>query len=739
MPKPIGGAKHYVPGLDGLRTIAVALVIAYHLHVPHAGGGLLGVGIFFTLSGFLITSILLSGAQQRGWELRSFWVRRARRLLPAVVLLLIVTMVATVIRRPGETGTWGVEALAALFYVANWHTILAGDSYFARFNTGPFDHLWSLSVEEQFYLVWPLLLVALWLLTRRRTRIMAVIAALLAAASFVELSMLAKSGFDTTRAYEGTDTRMGGLLVGAALALWLHGRRDRLPDHRRAIDIGGVLGLVVIGVLVSQTTEYDLSTYRFGLLALSVATGAVLLAISTPGSVLGRILGLRPLTWLGERSYGIYLWHLPILVFMPTNGALAGGLAHGAAVVILTVLISALSWRYVEDPIRALGLRAALRRRGTSVVEQILPPEPAIDTNAPAAPLPGQIPGAIRLPLYPRPGVAMDRNNTRPVPAPAPVIAQPVITTPADINRARVLSRRLNVRVGGAMVGALAVAVMVVPQALPLNLMAASDAAAAPAIPTPRPSRAATSPGSTPTGGATSSGSGSASPSAIPSVAIGGPGALQSSCTHVVHVGDSTSEGLLGNSYIPNPAQQYPQQLRDVGVTSYTPEISGGRSIVETLNGQANAATVVRQQIAAGYHGCWVFALGTNDTADQAAGGNVPLAQRISRLMQLVGSDDVLWVNVRVHNPSNPAYSESNMQKWNKALLDACKRYPTMRVANWADQVQDKWFISDGIHFTTPGYIARAHDIAQALAVAFPKGGHSPSQCLVQGAPTPTP
>ncbi|TWE13352.1 acyltransferase family protein [Rudaeicoccus suwonensis] len=736
MPKPIGGVKHYVPGLDGLRTIAVALVIAYHLHVPHAGGGLLGVGIFFTLSGFLITSILLSGAQQRGWDLRSFWVRRARRLLPAVVLLLIVTMVATVIRRPGETGTWGVDAIAALFYVANWHTILAGDSYFARFNTGPFDHLWSLSVEEQFYLVWPLLLIALWFVTRRHTRVMAVITALLAAASFVELSMLAKSGFDTTRAYEGTDTRVGGLLVGAALALWLHGRRERLPEHRRAIDVAGVLGLVVIGVLVSETTEYDLSTYRFGLLALSVATGAVLLAISTPGSILGRVLALRPLTWIGERSYGIYLWHLPILVFMPTNGVLANGLAHGAAVVILTVLISALSWRYVEDPIRTLGLRAALRRRGTTAVEPILPPEAVIDADATAVPLPGQIPGAVRLPVRPHLAAVTEADETAPLPVAtpvaAPVSAAPVAATPVDVARARVLSRRLNVRAGSAMVGALAVAVMVVPQALPLNLMAASDAAAAPASPTP------TSPGSVPTGSAKPSGGGSPSSSATPSVAIGGPGVLQSSCTHVVHVGDSTSDGLLGNSYIPNPAQQYPQQLRDVGVTSYTPEISGGRSIVETLDGHPNAATVVQQQIAAGYHGCWVFALGTNDTADQAVGGNVSLPQRISRLMQLVGSDDVLWVNVRVHNPSNPAYSEANMQKWNNALLDACKKYPTMRVANWADQVQNKWFISDGIHFTTPGYIARAHDIAQALAVAFPKGGHSPSQCLVQGAPTPT-
>jgi len=167
-----------------------------------------------------------------------------------------------------------------------------------------------------------------------------------------------------------------------------------------------------------------------------------------------------------------------------------------------------------------------------------------------------------------------------------------------------------------------------------------------------------------------------------------------------------------------------------VGVTTFIPEISGARSIVETYENYPNAYTVAQQQIQQGYQGCWVLALGTNDTADVAVGSQVGLATRIKRMMSLIGNQPVMWVNVRSLLAAGP-YSENNMLAWDNALLQACASYPNMRVYDWAAAVKDSWYISDGIHFTSAGYAARARMIANALAAAFPAQGHS-AACLVR-------
>jgi lysophospholipase L1-like esterase len=207
--------------------------------------------------------------------------------------------------------------------------------------------------------------------------------------------------------------------------------------------------------------------------------------------------------------------------------------------------------------------------------------------------------------------------------------------------------------------------------------------------------------------------------------------ALRTRCRSVVHFGDSTSEGLTSSDYLPDPGQRIPAQYARVGVKNSLMEIRGATSIVETLPGGVDADKIGRGLVAGGYHGCWVIALGTNDTADVFVGSNVTLAERIRRMMSLAGGEPVLWVDVKSLVSGGP-YSESDMEKFNQALEQACPRYPNMRVYDWASAVKDKWFIPDGIHYYSPGYAARAHLIANALAEAFPADGPSATPCLVK-------
>jgi hypothetical protein len=197
----------------------------------------------------------------------------------------------------------------------------------------------------------------------------------------------------------------------------------------------------------------------------------------------------------------------------------------------------------------------------------------------------------------------------------------------------------------------------------------------------------------------------------------------------VIHVGDSTSEGLTSPDYLPDPRQRIEAQYDRVGATTQHYEISGARSIVETYEGEPNAYEVAQTWKQDGYHGCWVLALGTNDTADVYAGSNINRPARIKQMMALIGNQPVMWITVKSLLTTGP-YSEQNMQLWDDALLQACHRYPNMRVFDWAAVVKDSWFIDDGIHFNTPGYAARSRLIATALAHAFPATGHSPG-CVV--------
>jgi lysophospholipase L1-like esterase len=196
----------------------------------------------------------------------------------------------------------------------------------------------------------------------------------------------------------------------------------------------------------------------------------------------------------------------------------------------------------------------------------------------------------------------------------------------------------------------------------------------------------------------------------------------------VVHIGDSTSEGMISPAYLPRPAERLPAQYARVGATGVRLEISGARSVVETLPHQLNAYQVARRLVRQGFRGCWVLALGTNDTANVAVGSPAGRLSRIERMMSVIGHQPVLWITVRSLLTSGP-YAEANMQLWNGALRQACARYPGMRIFDWAAVAQPGWFIADGIHYTPAGYAARARLIAGALARAFPRRGSAPG-CL---------
>ncbi len=642
--EPVDGRAQYLPGLDGIRAIAVGAVVAYHLHVPFFDGDLLGVSVFFTLSGYLITSLLVQGFERRGRiDLKAFWIRRARRLLPALLLMLPVVAVTAAISRPDKLAATARQVLYALLYIANWTTIARGDDYFQRFTgPGPLDHLWSLAIEEQFYIVWPLLVFALLWVGRRFLRgraLLAVVTILLAAASTWAIAHLYDPhAMNNTRAYEGTDARAASLLLGALAAMALP--FDRVPQVSRrfriALDVVGMLGLLGVIACIARTDEYSPFLYRGGEVALATATAALAVAGAHPKTVVARALGVLPLRWLGARSYGVYLWHLPVVAFMPSTVLVDRPVLRGAVQLGLIVVLAAASFRLIEDPIRRRGEPSTTRpvRAGRLAFRAaVLVPVATV--------------ALVVWPLSCRPPIELEALASEPV---------QTTTTVAE--------------------------------------------------PLPEPVVTATS-----------------------APVVTAPGIPWTSCREVVHVGDSTSIGLVSTLLLPSVDDQIGARYRAVGVERFSPDISGARSMVEKYKDQPNATEIVKRRRANGYKGCYVLALGTNDPAN--TNGNVPiLSERIDTMMKQIGDTPVLWTTTKTLKEKGP-YQNANMSSWNQALSQACARHSNMRVYDWAGEVQTDWFTTDGIHFNTKGYQERSARIAKALARAFPKDGAPPSDCIV--------
>lgn len=344
-------------GIDGLRALAVTAVLLYHAGVSWVPGGFLGVDVFFVISGYLITSLLLAEVVADGSvSVRAFWVRRARRLLPAVGVLLVGVTLAALVAAHDAVGRLRGDVLAALTYSSNWWQIVRGETYFESFGRPPLlRHLWSLAVEEQLYIVLPLLVGGAtrlgWI---RRPRVLAVGALLGAVGSWVLLAALWRAD-DPSRAWFGTDTRAGGLLVGVAFALLLPmGERRRWSGlARSSIDAAALVSIAGLGVLVAGMGARDPALPRWGFAAAALLAGVAVVAVSGPSCRVARGLSLRPLQWIGTRSYAIYLWHWPVFVLTRSDRDVAfDGWRLLAARLVLTGVLSELSWRVVEQPFR---------------------------------------------------------------------------------------------------------------------------------------------------------------------------------------------------------------------------------------------------------------------------------------------------------------------------------------------------------------------------------------------------
>ncbi len=354
----------YLPGIDGLRALSIAAVLAYHLDQTWATGGYLGVEVFFVVSGFLITMLALDEHRRTGaMDRRAFWIRRARRLLPAVIVLVAgVLAYVALVSGTTELRRFRGDGVASLLYVQNWHAIIARQPYFEAFGRpSPLLHLWSLAIEEQFYLLWPLLLpAALRRLGSRRTAILTLGGAV---ASMGIMDAVADIGAPD-RAYYGTDTRAFAILFGCALAFaW---RPDRFRDDistapRRTLAVCGAAALVVLGWQLGHRSEYDPWTYPWGFALVDLCTLVLIVTVTHPGSPLRRMLGSPVLAAVGRRSYSLYLWHWPVVVFTRpgVDWPLTGTTALVARLVI-TVALAEASYRWVEQPFRDGRMRLSI-------------------------------------------------------------------------------------------------------------------------------------------------------------------------------------------------------------------------------------------------------------------------------------------------------------------------------------------------------------------------------------------
>ena len=394
----------YLPGLDGMRALAVVAVMLYHANPGWLSGGFLGVEVFFVISGYLITLLLMSEHERTGGiSLADFWMRRARRLLPALFLMLFLLLTYSWIFEWDTLGKLRGDLLASLFYVTNWYQIWVGQGYGAVNDFVPLRHLWSLAVEEQFYLVWPV--VMLLILRRTGTRHLARVAGvfvLLALGVTLVTAVLYDPGRigecastpdaywtvgdrcveKANALYLSTITRSSGLLLGAAFAMvWRPVAIMRGPLRRasRLLDIVGLVGLLLLAFLNWQLhfmtpDGADPWLFRGGFLWTAIATLMLIASVSHRRTIAGRVLGTRVLLWIGTRSYGLYLYHWPIYQIIREVAGNVLTVQQFVVAMVITVAITEASYTLVETPIRRreLGVRWRSWTRGLDPLSRLM-------------------------------------------------------------------------------------------------------------------------------------------------------------------------------------------------------------------------------------------------------------------------------------------------------------------------------------------------------------------------------
>ncbi len=353
----------YMPGLDGLRAVAVIAVIIYHLNPQILSGGFLGVDTFFVISGFLITSLLLHEYHETGRiDLKNFWIRRFKRLIPAVVFLLMVLVSYMAIFHLERLAAIKADFIAALIYLANWWFIIEDVSYFEALEANPLKHLWSLAIEEQFYIIWPVVLLLLLVFVKRMGRIWLITFGI-SIVSLILMIFLSAPLEDNSRVYFGTDTRAHSLLIGVLFAYIFPPFRLKKEIDAGSKVVLNLVGFITLGILIYLFTLVSSSQYWIyvgGLYGIAVITSLLIAASVHPSTFFAnKLLGNPLFVFIGKRSYSLYLWHYPIIVLSNTY-FVAGQVPIYMIViqVILTFAMAEVSYQFIEQPFRRNGFKA---------------------------------------------------------------------------------------------------------------------------------------------------------------------------------------------------------------------------------------------------------------------------------------------------------------------------------------------------------------------------------------------
>ncbi|NWK84580.1 acetyltransferase [Staphylococcus sp. GSSP0090] len=360
--KQVKRHTRYMPGLDGLRAIAVIGIIIYHLNKQWLSGGFLGVDTFFVISGYLITSLLLFEYENTGIiNLKQFWLRRIKRLIPAVLVLVITVTLATLIFKPEQIISIKHDAFAAIFYVSNWWYIATDVNYFEQFAFMPLKHLWSLAIEEQFYIFFPIVLITL-LLTIKKYRNVTLIFWIISLMSLLLMVLISQPHMQHSRVYFGTDTRLQTMLLGVIIAfIWPPFKLKQHPNHllKIIIDSIGTIGLFVLLLLFIKVDDNSDWIYNGGFYLISGITLFVIISAVHPSGYFAKLIGNKWFVYIGKRSYSLYLWHFPIISFLHSyyvDGQVP--LYVYVLDILLTIFFAEISYRYIETPFRKQGFKA---------------------------------------------------------------------------------------------------------------------------------------------------------------------------------------------------------------------------------------------------------------------------------------------------------------------------------------------------------------------------------------------